>query len=349
MESAHDDVFLDELNKAWCEHKLSMSCVRDILLYMDRSWVGTTTNLPVYDMGLRAFLQVVVQHPKVKPRLARIMLLAVQRERQGEMINRGVFKTMTQMLIDLGINSRAVYESEFEVGFLKQSAAFYRAESQAYIAVNTMSDYMRKVEARMREETERVQVYLDGQTEPKIREVLDKELIAAHQVTMVEVGLVPMLHDDALPDLALMYRLLSRVAGGLDALRDALASYVEGVGKELVTAESAAATGEKKSKDTHNEFVLALLQLKSRVDIFVGDCFNGDKLFHKAVTKAFETFINLNERTPQYLSLFVDEQLTKGLKGRTDEEVEKILTSVIAVFRFLSEWICRFACFVFCC
>lgn len=78
-------------------------------------------------------------------------------------------QTMTQMLIDLGINTRSVYESEFEVGFLKQSALFYRAESQAFIAVNTMSDYMRKVEARMKEEQERVQVYLDGQTEPKAR------------------------------------------------------------------------------------------------------------------------------------------------------------------------------------
>lgn len=109
MEAAHDDTFLDELNKAWSEHKLSMSCIRDILLYMDRCWVGTTNQvreardgegvadrtLPaasVYDLGLRLFLQTVVQNPKVKPRLARIMLLAVQRERQGEQINRGVFK-----------------------------------------------------------------------------------------------------------------------------------------------------------------------------------------------------------------------------------------------------------------
>lgn len=45
VEAAHDDTFLDELNKAWSEHKLSMSCIRDILLYMDRCWVGTTNQV----------------------------------------------------------------------------------------------------------------------------------------------------------------------------------------------------------------------------------------------------------------------------------------------------------------
>jgi hypothetical protein len=77
---------------------------------------------------------------------------------------------------------------------------------------------------------------------------------------MVEVGLLPMLQDDALPDLNLMYRLLSRVQvcghccllmrfltrqqGGLDSIRTAVAQYVEAVGKEMVTAD----TGDKKSK-----------------------------------------------------------------------------------------------------
>lgn len=49
------------------------------------------------------------------------------------------------------------------------SAKFYRAESQNYIANNTVSDYMRKVEQRMREESERVAVYLDVQTDSKIK------------------------------------------------------------------------------------------------------------------------------------------------------------------------------------
>lgn len=49
------------------------------------------------------------------------------------------------MLIDLGVNSRAVYEEDFEKKFLESSSAFYRVESQEFIASNSCSDYMRKV------------------------------------------------------------------------------------------------------------------------------------------------------------------------------------------------------------
>jgi hypothetical protein len=31
--------------------------------------------------------------------------------------------------------------------------------------------------------------------------------------------------------------------------------------------------------------------------------------------QAFEDFINLNEKAPEYISLFIDENLKKGLKG----------------------------------
>lgn len=121
-------------------------------------------------------------------------------------------------------------------------------------------------------------------------------------------------------------RLLSRVRGGLELMRLHVFNYVETVGKELVTADS----GDKKTKvhsvflvfcshfslqETFQEFVQSLLTFKNRTDVVVNECFNGDKLFQKEVAKAFEKFININDRTPQYLSLFVDDQLTRGLKG----------------------------------
>jgi cullin 3 len=177
--------------------------------------------------------------------------------------------------------------------------------------------------------------------------VLEKELIAAHMEWMVETGVVAMMAGDALSDLALVYRLLARVRGGLDLLRRHVAEYVEATGKELVTADTV------KTKEIHNEFVQALLTLKNRVDVILTECFGSDKNFQKDISKAFEKFVNMNDRTPQYLSLFVDEQLTKGLKvsaeecfrhlltfefkGLTDEEVDRVLNNVVSLFRFLAD------------
>lgn len=69
--------------------------------------------------------------------------------------------------------------------------------------------------------------------------------------------------------------------------------------------------------------------------------------------QAFEDFINLNEKAPEYISLFIDENLKKGLKGvsnptfiilaltdsfqKTDMEVDAVLDKTITVFRYITE------------
>lgn len=75
-------------------------------------------------------LAVVVQQKRVRERLSRILLSWVHRERNGEMIDRSIFKNMVQMLVDLGLGSRSVYESEFETRFIEASTKFYSSESQ---------------------------------------------------------------------------------------------------------------------------------------------------------------------------------------------------------------------------
>jgi cullin 3 len=42
-------------------------------------------------------------------------------------------------------------------------------------------------------------------------------------------------------------------------------------------------------------------------------------------SQAFEYFINLNPKSPEYLSLFIDSKLKAGLKGAAEDEVEKTL------------------------
>jgi len=145
-------------------------------------------NVPtVYDLGLMLFRDNIARSGRVKDRLLKIILSLIQKERTGEVINRGLLKNVTQMLIDLGVNSRTVYEEDFEKHFLETTATFYRVESQEFIASNSASDYMRKVSGRIKEEMERVAYYLDASTEPKLKAVVEKELIASHMKTLIEV------------------------------------------------------------------------------------------------------------------------------------------------------------------
>jgi hypothetical protein len=88
------------------------------------------------------------------------------------------------MLTDLGAD---VYAGDFERPFLDQARQFYRMEAQSFLATSDCPEYLRKAERRLAEEGERVKLYLDPTTEPKITKVLEAELIAA-QVSVLGGG-----------------------------------------------------------------------------------------------------------------------------------------------------------------
>merc|ERR1719498_111043 len=84
-------------------------------------------------------------------------------------------------------------------------------------------------------------------------------------------------------------------------------------------------------------FVLALLLLKNKYDVFVRESFHESKDFQLALKTAFEGCVNKDTRTAQYLSLFVDDLFRKGLKGLTEQEVDSQLDEVVTIFRFLQD------------
>ena len=62
------------------------------------------------------------------------------------------------------------------------------------------------------------------------------------------------------------------------------------------------------------EFVQRLLNEKDKYDAIISQSFGMDKSFQNTLNQAFEHFINLNQRSPEFISLFMDDKLRKGLK-----------------------------------
>ncbi|KAG6426281.1 hypothetical protein SASPL_110502 [Salvia splendens] len=329
IEAAQGASFLDELNAKWNDHNKALQMIRDILMYMDRTFIPSTHKTPVHELGLNLWRDHVIHNSNIQSRLLNTILELIHRERTGEVINRGLMRNIIKMLMDLG---PSVYQEDFEKSFLQVSADFYRAESQEYIECCDCADYLKKAERRLNEEIDRVSHYLDTKTETKITNVVEKEMIANHKLRLIHMensGLVKMLLDDKFEDLARMYNLFHRVSIGLSTIRDVMTSHIRDTGKQLVTDP-------EKSKNPV-EFVETLLEKRDKYDKIISSAFSNDKTFQNALSSSFEYFINLNPRSPEYISLFVDDKLRKGLKGVKDDDVELILDKVMILFRYLQE------------
>ncbi|KAJ8647020.1 hypothetical protein MRB53_000043 [Persea americana] len=329
IEAAQGGLFLEVLNRKWEDHNKALQMIRDILMYMDRTYVPSSSKTPVHELGLNLWRDNTVHSSNIQTRLLTTLLELVHKERMGEVINRGLMRNIIKMLMDLG---SSVYQEDFEKPFLEVSATFYRVESQQFIECCDCSEYLRKAEKRLNEEMERVSHYLDIKSEMKITNVVEKEMIANHMQRLVHMensGLVNMLVDDKYDDLGRMYNLFRRVPDGLSTIRDVMTSHLRETGKQLVTDP-------ERLRDPV-DFVQHLLDERDKHDKIISLAFNNDKTFQNALNSSFEYFINLNPRSPEFISLFVDDKLRKGLKEVSEEDVEIVLDKVMMLFRYLQE------------
>jgi cullin 3 len=329
-----DEQLLERICEQWKEHQVTMVMVRDILMYMDRTYVPQNNKMAVYDLGLRAFRETIACHELVRERLRLLLLENVRSERVGRLIDQTSMKCALYMLADLGIDSSSVYEEDFESYFLQETRSFYRSESRLFLSKNSCTEYLKKVEARLSEEVARVRNYLHASTKPKLQHIIESELISAHASVLVESndsGFRALLKQsgDKMDDLKRMYTLFIRVPATLNLLRGALHEHARAAGHMLVNDEA-------KAKEPV-EFLRGLLDLREKYDSVVRNAFRGENLAQKKLKEAFESFINADTRCASYLVVYIDELMRSGFKGATECDVEHALDKVIIVFRYLQD------------
>ncbi|KAI8918787.1 Cullin [Entophlyctis helioformis] len=376
--------FLAAIKAVWDDHTICLGMVRDILMYMDRTYVKTANVPATYDMGMEVFRDVLVRSKTypVPTHLISTLLHQIRLERDGEVVHRMLLKAMTEMLLTLPVSSSSgrilttLYDADFERAFLETSQTFLSRESHIMLKECDAMEYLMRAEKRLADEEMRVQHYLHASTEPKIRAIAETELLANHITTIIEMesGFIPAMADDRYQDLHRMYTLFGRVQNGHAELRTALAVYIKRLGSTinetyaamppatpttplqstsastahpaldaagLAQPSSSAGSGSSAPAVVKQAspigWVEAMIGLKDKFDVILDKSFNKDKAFQNEINAALESCVTLNVKSPEFLSLFLDENLRKGIKGKSDEEVETFLDKAIAIFRFVHE------------
>jgi cullin 3 len=314
-----------------------MVMVRDILMYMDRTYVPQNRRRPVYELGLHLFRTTVWEHPRVQPRVTQLLLDAVASERAGLLTDdRTLLKQNISMLLELGAaDSSNVYERDFETLFLGTTQEFYHRESLDFLSKNTAIDYVAKAQARLDEEKVRAAALgLAQTTEGPLQNIVETELIERHAESLVKMensGFAALLKDETkVEQLRDMYDLLVRVPSSVDFLRDALSERVKTDGSALIADQ-------ERGQADPPAFVRGVLKMRDRYGNVVSTAFRGEKRAAKRLRESFEDFLNADARAASCLAIYVDELLRTGLKGATEAQVTAELHKVILVFRYLSD------------
>ncbi|SGY16546.1 BQ5605_C012g06903 [Microbotryum silenes-dioicae] len=268
-------------------------------------------------------------------------------------------------------NGLSPYRTAWEQAFLGQSADFYREESARSLIENDCPTFLRNISRRLVEERERSIAYLGATTEPLLVALLEKTLISNHLASILDhqaSGLATLVQDNRIEELKMIYTLFGRVSGGHAALRISISKWIVDIGKQVnnglkvipdepraqademneANPNAAKDKAKAKAKEASGAVVNAktkaalgwvqnVLDLKDKFDRILRDAFAGDKVLEKSIIEAFALFVNDNDSSPEYISLYIDDNLKKGLKGKTEDEVDDVLNKTIALFRYLTE------------
>jgi cullin 3 len=272
--SAPDDEFLRELLGRWKKHSNAVTMIRDVVMYMERTFLEFRHKAPVPELGLRAWRDGMLRPDgEVRPRLRAALLQMAGRDRAGEAVDVPLCDLMagaTKMLVEVG---DGLYEEVLEAPFLDEVRRLCAGESVRLLALPCgCGEYLRTVESMMDAGKARVSRFLDAQTEEKVAAVVLAEMVetnVARLVGMEGSGLASMLVDGRYWDLTRMHRLLGRVQGGVPAMRDCMNVHFQEI------------------RNTAGDDERLLSREKERYMEMINGVFRGEVSFHAALDSCF--------------------------------------------------------------
>ena len=301
--------------------------------------------------------------------LTSTILSQIQMEREGDIIDRNLIRSCVYMLeglyeTDTEDDSEKLYLTSFEPQFLAASRSFYRSEAESLLRDSDAATFLRHTDKRFSEESDRCHSTLSPLTAPKIKSVIEDEVLKKHihdVVVMEGSGAKYMFDNDRFGELKLLYDLISRVDAKKEELCKALYKRVVELGTDINSASKVAiagavvprAQGEKEDGNAPPKiqgqnlaaiqttaaikWVDDVLQLKAKCDVIWTRAFDSDHDLQTWLTKGFTEFINAFHRSPEFISLFIDDNLRKGLKDKTEAEADDVLERAIVLLRYVHD------------
>ncbi|QNP95763.1 YALIA101S04e13784g1_1 [Yarrowia lipolytica] len=356
---ARDDLslapkFLEGLNKQWSDHQTCTKMIGDVMMYLDRVYCLDNTSSPpkLADLGLHLFRDHVVGTGPFAEYLYKVLINEIQREREGEMVDRTVIKNVLSML-DLLPQSKSNKESVLVHCFSDQLVAattnFYSQAARDLLDGNKDPVvYVTKVSGWLEDEEKRSKYYaLESQAYSPLVSDLTVKLVSTK---LPEVMALPgseirkWYQAKKFDELKTLYRLISKGFPQRSLLHHLLKEQIVSEGQNLNSASNSAVEAARKEKKPSaqqtalaHKWVTDVLTMRDEFAEITAKCFDNDVEVVKSIDEAFVEFVNKHARVAEYLSLYIDNLMKKALKGKSDEEVAAILDSTVACFNFITD------------
>ncbi|KAG0231395.1 hypothetical protein BGW42_006523 [Actinomortierella wolfii] len=345
-----DVSLLEYYTKQWVKYTQASGFLHHLFMYLNRHWVrreideGRKQVNDVSTLTLTSWKECLFDH--VQHNVMAAVLQLIERQRNGETVETSLLRNVVESFVALGVDETDptkstldVYRVHFEQPFVSATEVYYKMESERFLSENSVTEYMKKAEARLAEEENRVQMYLHPSTHRPLIQTCENVLVRGH-AEIIWDEFQNLLNQDKQEDLYRMFSLLLRIPDGLEPLRTRFETHVRKAG--LSAIEKIA--DESSEQLDPKVYVDALLEVHKKYNDLVQSAFRGEAGFVAALDKACREFVNRNKicktstsKSPEQLARFCDSLLRKSAKNPEEGDLEELLNNIMTVFKYVED------------
>ncbi|KAH9447493.1 hypothetical protein Pst134EB_021510 [Puccinia striiformis f. sp. tritici] len=342
--------FLQYYTEKWERFTTGASFVNRLFTYLNRHWIkrekdeGRKNVHSVYTLALVNWKENFFVDLQKHNKLTLAVLSLIENQRNNEVIDPNLVKRAVGSFVSLGLDESDsnrqnldVYKESFEGPFLKETERYYRVESEAFIAKTSIPEYMQKAEMRLKEEENRVDMYLHLSSRRMLVTTCETVLVKEH-AELLQEEFMRLLENQKESDLSRMHGLLGRIPEGLDPLR----AQFEVATKASGISEISRIAGDKPDSVEPKAYVDGILGVYTKYSELVKKSFRGEAGFNAALDKACREFINTNavtgkssQKSPELLAKYSDQLLKKTNKVGEETDLNQSLLQTMTVFKYI--------------
>jgi hypothetical protein len=166
----------------------------------------------------------------------KVIIDLLHRDRRSEAVDRELIRLGIEMFSKMTDGTRNVYHTQFLEPLFVTTVQFYEKEASGWLASDSATDYILKVEQRLIEERHRCQMYFTSDAEQAIIQKIEVVLLDSRQAKDLLLrspnGFAAVLERRDTEMARRFYQLFLRVSPGLDALAVVLKDRIFQEGSE---------------------------------------------------------------------------------------------------------------------
>ena len=372
LSSKRELILLKEFKRRWINHKEHYSkyirraffvCQDNDDTVEDKKMSTNKEIKPTLEMMcFRQFKDMVYNNYRV--RLFEAMNEEIMKERRGEMVDRGIINDIvdcinqmgSMMLLtkfntftELNIKNTEEYQIGFETPYIESMREYYLIQCEEHHA-DTVPGYLEWVREMIEKENQIISHYGTMETIKKVNDTLDEIMLKERQMSLLEredSGFKVMLDREMNEEIGLMFRLFNRWEGGLEVMGKIYQSYIETLGRVIITNRIERLDREdgKKYDADDIDFIQAFITLYEKYQLLTETVFNNNHTFQFNFNMALKIIFNINAREDdihpnvELLVKYID-MIMRGRRGEvkiSEDEIGKEIRSCKGLFFYVND------------